>query len=344
MSEFDSLKDIQTGSTVQLEEVNIHSAALEDVNLHSVSLEPASPSAPSYLLQNGDSEDDAPILAKEEGGGAAPSDSALWESKRRTERRERRRKRRRKQDKNKKWSPKKKAIVTAFVLLGLFCFAILVYGIQHFYTSMTGNNRVPNRAPPTRVLTNCDRGIDKGAGISSLLRYGYDGSTCVAFRWKGQQGNVNRFFYLRDCQRECEQKTSAWAPYETGLVRNSPFCATGIEAGSCSDKERRFGFDGSACVEFEYSGCGESENNFFTKNECVDLCPGYLCQSNDQCAKSQYCEFGDEQGSFKSCRPYQTEGGRCGGFNHVSNTKRCGLELTCNQTGSGDKPGHCTKV
>ena len=43
------------------------SQALEDVNLHSVSLEPASPSAPSYLLQNGDSEDDAPILAKEEG-------------------------------------------------------------------------------------------------------------------------------------------------------------------------------------------------------------------------------------------------------------------------------------
>ncbi|EYC17032.1 hypothetical protein Y032_0031g2240 [Ancylostoma ceylanicum] len=40
----------------------------------------------------------------------------------------------------------------------------------------------------------------------------------------------------------------------------------------CAASFRRYYYDGNKCVSFTYGGCGETPNNFRTKQECENMC------------------------------------------------------------------------
>lgn len=53
-------------------------------------------------------------------------------------------------------------------------------------------------------------------------------------------------------------------------------CRLPLERGNCGAYSQRWGFDSVSgkCIQFVYSGCGGSANNFETKEACEQKCVG----------------------------------------------------------------------
>lgn len=54
------------------------------------------------------------------------------------------------------------------------------------------------------------------------------------------------------------------------------FCLVPHVEGPCDKSVPRWAYDvgSKVCVPFNYSGCGGNENNFVTRDQCTQTCPG----------------------------------------------------------------------
>ena len=60
-----------------------------------------------------------------------------------------------------------------------------------------------------RLPSDCHREIDRGSCSSLIQMWGYDGSKCVSFTYKGCGGNLNRFFTKQQCEDLCQSLSTA---------------------------------------------------------------------------------------------------------------------------------------
>ncbi|CAB3398665.1 unnamed protein product [Caenorhabditis bovis] len=103
-------------------------------------------------------------------------------------------------------------------------------------------------------------------GSCNQLRYQWfynqTRGTCDQFLYGGCDGNANRFETFDVCQKTCEP---------TGA---DP-CFESLDRGSwCEAMSNRYYYNKRAkqCKGFHYTGCGKSNNNFLTKEECQSKC------------------------------------------------------------------------
>ncbi|MFH4977608.1 hypothetical protein AB6A40_004317 [Gnathostoma spinigerum] len=86
--------------------------------------------------------------------------------------------------------------------------------------------------------------------------------TCEQFLWGGCGGNTNRFETFEICQHTCENPVD-------------DVCSEPLDRGRwCEPMSNRYFFNSNtqSCKGFHYTGCGESENNFLTLEDCENRC------------------------------------------------------------------------
>ncbi|XP_012684978.1 tissue factor pathway inhibitor 2 [Clupea harengus] len=86
---------------------------------------------------------------------------------------------------------------------------------------------------------------------------------CEIFYYGGCDGNENRFEDMESCLEYCK-------PRKTVPL----LCLDPLDKGRCSASIPRYYFNTvtKMCEEFEYSGCGGSNNNFVSRQSCIDVC------------------------------------------------------------------------
>ncbi|KHJ90057.1 Kunitz/Bovine pancreatic trypsin inhibitor domain protein [Oesophagostomum dentatum] len=59
-----------------------------------------------------------------------------------------------------------------------------------------------------------------------------------------------------------------------GLALNNGICELKIDAGSCDRFVPRYGYstEQKKCIPFTYGGCFGNDNNFFSLEDCQELC------------------------------------------------------------------------
>lgn len=71
-------------------------------------------------------------------------------------------------------------------------------------------------------------------------------------------------------QRQCTMRQDCIFDYETARQ----ICSLEVDAGSCRGAYQRFYYDPSrqSCEEFEFTGCRGNQNNFLTRDDCLNSC------------------------------------------------------------------------
>lgn len=119
--------------------------------------------------------------------------------------------------------------------------------------------RIPKVPPACRLPP------DQGPCRALLWRHFFNMSSmqCESFYYGGCHGNANRFSSLASCTDYCSPK------------KNIPvLCLDPLDSGPCSASIPRFHYNpvSRMCEEFKYSGCGGSNNNFISRQSCIDVC------------------------------------------------------------------------
>uniref|UniRef100_A0A0N5CC07 BPTI/Kunitz inhibitor domain-containing protein n=1 Tax=Strongyloides papillosus TaxID=174720 RepID=A0A0N5CC07_STREA len=92
--------------------------------------------------------------------------------------------------------------------------------------------------------------------------YNMTSGTCDQFLYGGCEGNTNRFSTFELCQITCE-------------VPGEDVCSEKLDRGKwCSPMSNRYYYHAKSgvCKGFHYTGCGNSNNNFKTLEECEEVC------------------------------------------------------------------------
>ncbi len=98
------------------------------------------------------------------------------------------------------------------------------------------------------------------------------------------------------------------------IYQRKNVCKQPVNEGWCSLHLNRFYFDylTQMCIKFSYTGCGGNENNFFSQEECQEVCANLNFNYTKAIAISSY----DEQYKMinTSCRITEwTEWSDCSG-------------------------------
>ncbi|XP_026333478.1 kunitz-type U19-barytoxin-Tl1a-like [Hyposmocoma kahamanoa] len=90
---------------------------------------------------------------------------------------------------------------------------------------------------------------------------------CSQFLWGGCQGNGNRYKTLQECTDTCLSKEN----WKAGRPR---WCHLSFDYGFCFGGIRRYYYDRlyKVCKETVYSGCGGNKNNFYSLEQCNQVC------------------------------------------------------------------------
>ncbi|XP_076864905.1 tissue factor pathway inhibitor 2 isoform X1 [Brachyhypopomus gauderio] len=100
----------------------------------------------------------------------------------------------------------------------------------------------------------------------ALLRRFYFNMTsmqCDQFFYGGCDGNENNFHTPQSCMEYCVPSKSV-----------PVICQDVLDNGKCSASIPRYYYNSATktCEEFIYTGCGGSNNNFVSKQSCMDVC------------------------------------------------------------------------
>ncbi|NP_001035185.1 tissue factor pathway inhibitor 2 precursor [Danio rerio] len=100
-------------------------------------------------------------------------------------------------------------------------------------------------------------------GLFSRYFFNMTSMQCEPFTYGGCQGNENNFRNPEECIEYCK-------PPKTIPV----ICLDNLDKGRCSASIPRYYYNSATktCEEFMYTGCGGSNNNFISKQSCVDVC------------------------------------------------------------------------
>ncbi|KAM7540797.1 hypothetical protein Aperf_G00000044610 [Anoplocephala perfoliata] len=105
---------------------------------------------------------------------------------------------------------------------------------------------------------------------------------CEEFIYGGCRGNANNFESKEACEARCGGSNGEVLNVNMG---GSPIdisvCRLPRERGNCGAYLQRWGFDSTSgkCIQFIYSGCGGSANNFETKEACEQKCLASISES-----------------------------------------------------------------
>ncbi|PZC78909.1 hypothetical protein B5X24_HaOG216999 [Helicoverpa armigera] len=123
------------------------------------------------------------------------------------------------------------------------------------------------RFQPVVVSKTCMLIPQSGPCRSKISMWYYDPSSnnCSLFDWGGCQGNGNRFNEFSECWDTCMSKPGKYRPRYCGLTFDYGFCFGAVE---------RYYFDSKwkVCKSTIYSGCGGNKNNFYSKEQCDQIC------------------------------------------------------------------------
>jgi hypothetical protein len=124
----------------------------------------------------------------------------------------------------------------------------------------------PNRCKGPQVRGPCKKNI---------RRYHYDAAQdkCVPFSYGGCAGNDNNWWYIKNCQKICVKKTSP--PAVKPVKWDDPIrCQGPVVVGNCKQSIRRYHYNAATdrCEEFQYSGCGGNNNNWWYLKNCQKIC------------------------------------------------------------------------
>jgi len=118
----------------------------------------------------------------------------------------------------------------------------------------------------------CDLDFDAGPcrGIKNVIAFDKASGTCVPKVWGGCKGNKNRFSSINECEKTCSSKL------KSKFSVPDPICSQGplVSRKKCMGIFPRYTFnaDLGKCEEYNYGGCGGSENLFVSEHECIDRC------------------------------------------------------------------------
>ncbi|XP_037086588.1 papilin-like, partial [Pollicipes pollicipes] len=165
--------------------------------------------------------------------------------------------------------------------------------------------------------------------------YSVPAGRCVSLLYGGCGATDNNFATQSSCERSCP----------AGAVDQTEMClAPSADPGNCLGRVDRFTYDSTTgeCFQFDYTGCGGSDNNFASRRECLELCRGVTGEANqDVCLLPS--DAGPCTGRVERYF-YSAATGRCqqfsyGGCEGNGNNFETARECTSRCTGSKIEPG-----
>ncbi|KAI6232231.1 hypothetical protein M3Y95_00464700 [Aphelenchoides besseyi] len=163
---------------------------------------------------------------------------------------------------------------------------------------------------PRSPIEPCNQPLNVGQGDERLVRFYYDADDqiCHQFDYFGSKGTENSFISKKACEDQCpahrsycphgmpQVDTVSRKPVPCGILKScqigyvchlsieykisvccenpANFCTQPRDPGNCNKTEIRYGYNAltDTCVEYKYSGCGGSLNNFKTMERCTQIC------------------------------------------------------------------------
>ncbi|XP_068189080.1 tissue factor pathway inhibitor 2 [Antennarius striatus] len=106
---------------------------------------------------------------------------------------------------------------------------------------------------------------DEGPCRAMFNSYFFNVNTmqCELFHYGGCHGNANRFPDAKSCTEYCNSQTTL-----------PVLCRDPLDIGMCRASIPRYYYNTASkmCEQFNYSGCGGSNNNFVSRESCMDVC------------------------------------------------------------------------
>jgi len=136
----------------------------------------------------------------------------------------------------------------------------------------------------------CNMDLVRGLCNMGINRYGYLNGECVKFIWSGCNGNDNNFRTKEQCEEVCKPEK-----------KMPEFCSLVNEVGFCRPHFWRFHFDAEQgiCRSFLFGGYDGNENNFATREECMQMCRHLSNRQNDgedSNERPEYCNMNLDSG------------------------------------------------
>ncbi|CAH1635838.1 unnamed protein product [Spodoptera littoralis] len=157
------------------------------------------------------------------------------------------------------------------VLLWTLC--LHVYNVQRVETVRIFKNLIATeqksytRFQATVASKTCMLIPDNGPCRSRIKMWYFnpDAKECSEFEWGGCQGNGNRFETKEECWNFCMSKPGK---------RRPRYCSLAFDYGFCFGASERFYYDSrwKVCKSGLYSGCGGNKNNFYSREQCDQIC------------------------------------------------------------------------
>ena len=125
-----------------------------------------------------------------------------------------------------------------------------------------------------RVLATDPCDIEFSAGpcraIKNVIAFDKTSGKCIPKVWGGCKGNANRFTSIKECEETCSSKLKSKYSVPNPICTQAPL----LSKKRCMGIFPRFTFNAEEgkCEEYNYGGCGGSENLFITEDECIDRC------------------------------------------------------------------------
>ncbi|GIY91272.1 hypothetical protein CDAR_451911 [Caerostris darwini] len=133
-----------------------------------------------------------------------------------------------------------------------------------FVRSPDGRCLLPEDCPLRTSEKNCEDELDTGVCFGYFPMYHYDKEEgiCKKFIYGGCGGNGNRYKTEAECLQNC------------GKSRSESACDQERKTGPCMAAFRRYFFNKESgnCELFIYGGCQGNDNNFETKEDCINTC------------------------------------------------------------------------
>ncbi|KAK5904107.1 hypothetical protein CesoFtcFv8_005704 [Champsocephalus esox] len=208
-----------------------------------------------------------------------------------------------------------------------------------------------------------------GSCRASFSRFFYNVSSqiCSHFLFGGCHGNGNNFLTKEGCEESCGGVTGAMClktrsrppPQEKEMSAEhfAERCGADPEAGPCRAAFQNWFYsrETGSCQTFIYGGCQGNENNYETKQHCMDTCTVRVLPSSRKAPPpaadkdSEACTVTSDPGPCRaaffmfyydlntaSCQPF-VYGGCRGNRNRYSSLEDC--MTRCQNTGSFDTRG-----